>query len=197
MLPDFTRTSDSLSSATIAMTSKTLFGGWVVGTAGQSCASACVGKQPCNQAGTRQVRTSAQFSTVSKPLAQKPFAMLRLQVSRHLGTHQRITHIASHVFKTVRSAHALLFHPTWRLSSDFAAASAELRIRSLRAGPSGLQASMTPWRPPMSPPSCSGCLYPQHVLLPSLSMRTSYSQGVCCSVSPYDNSLSCLLLVGR
>jgi hypothetical protein len=57
----------------------------------------------------------------------------------------------------------------------------------LKDGPLGLQASMTPWRPPMFPSSCSGCLYPQHVPLPSLSMRTSYSQGVCRSVSPYYN----------
>jgi hypothetical protein len=53
----------------------------------------------------------------------------------------------------------------------------------------------------MAPTPCSFLLQrlfvPQHVPLSTLLMRTSYSQGVCCSVSPYYNSLSCLLLVGR
>jgi hypothetical protein len=65
-LPDSTRFSGSISSTTASMTSKTLiFEGWMVGTAGQSCASACVGKQPCNQAGIRQVLTRAHLAAVS------------------------------------------------------------------------------------------------------------------------------------
>ena len=66
-----TTTTTSTTRATITTTTTASFGGWVVGTAGRSCVSACEGKQPCNQAGMRQVQTSTRFSTVSKLLAQK------------------------------------------------------------------------------------------------------------------------------
>ncbi len=45
--------------------------------------------------------------------------------------------------------------------------------------------------------SPAAVVVPQHVPLPFLVEAHSFSQGVCCSVRPYYNSLSCLLLVGR